>query len=351
MRLPILSLTLLLAASAPGAAFAQSELPRHRPRVTEEAEDDDYGYSGEKKRKKRKHANRLDEDEALADPPPRERYRANDSSYADDAELPPPRRERVTVPEDEAYEAAPPRKAARPARAREERGDDSYEVRESRRSRDDDADLRDESERRSRRPSRTAEEEIGEYEEWEDESLYSLDEPGIGMTAGIILGPAFLHSPLPGVSTKFGFGLDLSLQLGRYLFAPEWDFLHRNFILELAWLMAGANSDSGTDEIRVGAGRGVHVLSLALLFGYPLSDFLIYAKIGPLLGIMNVKYDVQGEVNNFTGVKGGVVYGGGVRASIYTTDAVGIAARIEVLGYRRGYLNDVMLAFGAGVAF
>lgn len=377
MRLRTLSLTLLLAALAPEAALAaQSEVPRHRPRVTDEAEgEDDYGTSTSKK-KKRKHATQLDEEPAVYEPPASSRKRSwtDDSEERpaapapapspDDADLPPPRKARTTTAEDESYESAPPKRTPRaaPVETRSAtrppaRGDDAgsdEEVRGSRgRDRDDDSELRSESDRRPRgkSSSRTVEEEIGEYEEFEDETLSRLDEPGIGMSAELILGPAFLHSPLPGMSTKFGFGINLSLQLGRYLFAPEWDFLHRNFILELGWLMAGANTDAGTDEVRVGSGGGVNTLSLAVLFGYPLSDFLIYAKIGPLLSIMSVKYDVQGELSTFTGVKGGLVYGGGARASIYTNDALGIAARIEVLGSRRGYVNDVMLAFGVGVAF
>jgi hypothetical protein len=88
-----------------------------------------------------------------------------------------------------------------------------------------------------------------------------------------------------------------------------------------------------------------------MLFGYPLEPVFIYGKIGPAMTVTPVTYDVQGSMTSFSGVKGGVVYGVGVRTNLYVTDQIGVAAKLELVRFRRGYLDDTQLVMGLGAAF
>jgi len=269
------------------------------------------------------------------------------SSSGDD--LPPPRKDRTTTTgeDDGGGSAPPPPKRSSSDAPKKKPVDDEDAPTERRGGKDDAAELRDEADHGAvKRSGRTAEEELSEAVE-EDESLAAADEPGHAVAAELMLGAYFLHSPLPGVETRFTMGLNVSWGAGRYLFSPEWEFFHNNLFLEVSYLATKASV--GTESVQVTS--WYHTLSLAILFGYPLDPLLFYAKVGPSMTITPITYDVQGSLTSFSGLKGGVVYGVGVRTNYYVNDNIGIAGRIEIVRFRRGYLDDTMLAFGVGAAF
>jgi len=339
LRLRLLPLCCLLAAAlcAP-EAYAQ-DVPRHKPRVTDPSSsttssDDSSSTTTTtpKNKKKRKHATSLDDDSSsTADddtPPPKSRAVTDDDA-------PPPKKRPAS---DDDGGSAPAKKHA----ADDDAATDRHGVRG-----DDSSELRDEADHgKPHKRARTAEEELAEPAK-DEESLAKVDEPGHGLSFEVLVGPMFLHDSAAGVTTRFSFGLDFTWQFGRLIFSPEWEFLHNNFALDVSWFYS--SQAAGTQEVAVGA--QYHFLSLAFMFGFPVSSFFFYGKIGPALTVMPVSYSVDGVQTSFSGVKGGLIYGGGAHMNLYLGDYVGVAASLEVLRFRRQYLDDTLLTLGVGLSF
>ncbi|MBI5543143.1 MAG: hypothetical protein HY901_04600 [Deltaproteobacteria bacterium] len=339
-------LILLLAVAVPAPVSAQSdEIPRLKPRVTDP--DAPAGSSDETvpvapRPKKRKNAISLD-DEAPPAPegeesaPPSKKRRTSSDLSSDEA---------ASRSSDGFEDSDSPRPSKK--RRRSSSSDDDYLSEPRRSSAYDDDDLRDD--RGSGRSIRTAEEELA-GDEVEEKSLSREDERGTGGMVELVTGPIFLSSPTGGVTTRGFFGFDVGVNLGRYLFASEWQIFHDGLYLEATYL--GSKASLGTEEVLVES--QYHYLSLEVLAGFPITTeifrSLAYLKIGPAMMIMPVTYDVQGNLTDFTGVKGGIVYGIGFRSSMYFAKAVGFSCRLELARYRRGYLDDTLLTVGAGVAF
>jgi hypothetical protein len=177
----------------------------------------------------------------------------------------------------------------------------------------------------------------GDEPAWEDER-------GHGLSVEFVAGILHLDGGAPS-TTLFAWGLSADWQLGR-LFARG-SFLHENLFLELSWLHAG--SSYGTDEVKVAQSQ--NHFAAAMLLGYTLASAFFYGKVGPSIFVMPVTYDVQASTTDYMGIEAGLQYGVGVRSSLYFSDALGVALRLELNGYRRGYLNDFFFCAGVGVAF
>ncbi|HEY3445930.1 MAG TPA: hypothetical protein VGK67_06165 [Myxococcales bacterium] len=323
---------LALTLAAPAAAVAGEE--RRKPRLTdpEETSGDEVAPATAPK-KKRKHSTAVEDESAPrpseeSPPPPAKKA----SNFGDEEETP---------SSSAAKKASPP--------PDEGVGGDEEKPRTSRRSRSADEESPDGDDNGARKKrSRTAEEEL-EPEAGEEERLAADDEPGNGIAAEFAFGGLWMSGSTGSATSHFMSGLIISYQIGRAAFAPESEFLHENLILELGYQASATGTSVGTEQVRVNSAS--HYLTLDILFGYPLPPVLIYAKIGPALMIMPVTYDVQGAATSFTGVKAGLVYGVGIRSNWYFHRFAGFAWRVELVGYRRGYLDDLMLTVGAGVCF
>lgn len=201
--------------------------------------------------------------------------------------------------------------------------------------------------------SRTAEEDLRDDDELLEEHprLAALDEPGHGFSVELVGGALMLDSALGEILPKpnFAGGFHATWQLGR-LFRPENELLYRGLHLDVSYLYT--TGTEGTREVSVDSSH--HHITAAALFGYALGSqplsVLFYGKLGPALYVMPFQYSVQGVETDFTGFRGGIAYGAGVRGTWYFGD-VGIAARVELLRYRRAYLDDSMLGGSLGVAF
>ena len=190
-----------------------------------------------------------------------------------------------------------------------------------------------------------------EEEDDSDSTASSFFGPrNIGLTAELTLGSLFRQSSFGSLDPKFGFGLAVSWNMGRMLFDPDLWLLHKGLWLELSWLMPfGIVDEEGTETTRVTQSQ--HNLSLSLMFGCPLWRLLVYGKVGPSLYVGGLTYDVDGSQGNWSVLRGGVVYGVGVHTMFFVTEAFGLSARIELLGHRRHYYNDLQLSLNLGAAF
>ncbi|MGC4113642.1 MAG: hypothetical protein QM765_03055 [Myxococcales bacterium] len=347
MRLQSFLIALLaLTLAAPATGFAAEE--RRKPRLTspEEPTGDEVAPSSPtSSKKKRKHATAVEDDSKPAEdsppPPPKKKSNfgdddesASSSSSSSSSSSPAPASKKVSS--DEGGGGGEEEPAPRASRRRSSDGEGDEES------------LRDDDSGRRKKTTRTAEEEL-EPEVGEEEQLAGNDEPGNGIAAEFAFGGLWMSGATGGATEHFMSGLLISYQIGRAAFAPEFEFMHENLILELGYQASATNTSKGSEAVRVNS--ATHYLTLDVLFGYPLPPVLFYAKIGPALMIMPVTYDVQGGTTSFTGVKGGLVYGVGVRSNWYFHRFAGFAWRVELVGIRRGYLDDLMFTVGAGVCF
>lgn len=172
----------------------------------------------------------------------------------------------------------------------------------------------------------------------------------IGLTAELALGGLFRQGSLGALEPKFGLGLSVAWNLGRMIFDPDLRFLHRGLWIELAWLHPfGAGGEEGTEMTRVTQSQ--NNLSLSVMLGYPLWRLLLYGKLGPALYIGGLNYDVDGSKGHWSVVRGGLVYGVGVHSMFFFNDAIGLSGRVELIGHRRHYYNDLQLSVSLGAAF
>lgn len=181
-----------------------------------------------------------------------------------------------------------------------------------------------------------------------DNSYFS--KRNLGLTAELTLGGLFRQGSLGALESKFGLGLSVSWNLGRMIFDPDLWLLHKGLWIELAWLHPfGASGEAGTEMTRVTQSQ--NNLSLSVMFGYPLWRLLLYGKLGPALYVGGLNYDVDGSEGHWSVVRGGVVYGVGVHTMFFFNDAIGLSGRIELIGHRRHYYNDLQFTVSVGAAF
>jgi hypothetical protein len=295
-----------LLAWAPATAASQA-LPRHKPRVTDAAEDSEPASAPAAEASKKGRKTTLPVESPLAEESaapartstrdraaPRDQATGRESGgasrdpMADDL---PPGFHEIPVPR----KAAPPREASQPE---------------------------------------------GEFEE----RLSSLDEPGMGLGVEILGGLLLLSGGISS-SSQFGWGLAADWQVGR-LFREE-SFFHQNAFLELSWVHTA--SSYGTDDVQVAQSQNYFAASA--LLGTLLGPAFCYGKVGPSLFLTSVAYGVQGTATDYLGAKPGFQLGLGARYELHLSDAFGFAFRVEASGYRRGYLNDFFFAAGLGLLF
>jgi hypothetical protein len=184
----------------------------------------------------------------------------------------------------------------------------------------------------------------------DQEQLASDNTPGPGLSAEILGGRLSPESPI-GTSVRYAVGLSLRYELGRQLFSPK-NWLRHAIQVEAGWLWAPSSSE-GTEAVKVTT--AYHHLTAAAVAGFPLglgeaAHLLFYGKIGPGLFLMPVSYEVQGQETEHSGSKLGLIYGLGARLSSAPRSGMGVAARLELVRARRGYLNDLILVAGLGIS-
>ncbi len=338
------AIALWILASAP--ALAAQPLPRHKPRVTEDEADVSAPARAPQSPKKSKKAKRLAPVEASArtepGPPPTLPAPADIESKPAGAsakviDITPRQADEGTK------QSAPAPVPAEPGPHRlSGAGDDEYPA-------GDDEEPRRRSSGRTgpddEVPAGFTEISVAKETPEGDESAGDSDKDrGVGLSTEFVAGILHLDGGTSS-TTLFGWGIAADWRMGR-LFSPG-SFLHENLFLELSWLHAGTSY--GTTEVTVGQTQ--NHFSAAILLGYTLASAYFYGKVGPSIFVIPVTYEVQGTNTSYLGIRTGLQYGVGVRSSLYFSEALGVALRLELNGYRRGYLNDLFFCGGVGVAF
>jgi hypothetical protein len=229
------------------------------------------------------------------------------------------------------------------ARADDEEGSNSEDDKRL----EENSQRRDPQSKHKRTKDSTAEEELAE--EKKPESLSRLDDPHIGLSAEAAFSMALLNkSNGPGYNASGGFGLRVDWSVGRLWSDPADEFWKFALLAELAYDYVGGSE--GTQAISTST--GYHFINLRGLFGWPVKDFfLIYGALGGGLTVESIGYNVQGTQTSLTGTKPDFDYGAGGRFRFALNPSVAISGRLELMRFRRGYLDDTFFSLTVGADF
>jgi hypothetical protein len=193
----------------------------------------------------------------------------------------------------------------------------------------------------------TAEEELAE--EKPTEKLSKLDDPRLGLSAEAAVSLGLLDKSYgPGEISTGVVGLRVDWNVGRLWTTPDDEFWKYALLAELAYDYTGQSD--GTQEIHTST--AYHYINVRGLFGYPVKDFLlVYGAVGGGLTVESVHYTVDGKVTPLTGLKPNLDYGLGTRLLFSFTPQFALSLRLELMRFRRGYMDDTFLSFTLGGSF
>lgn len=191
-----------------------------------------------------------------------------------------------------------------------------------------------------------------ESEYVEEEVNYSrLDDPNLGLGAELLAGTLLLDSARgQWAEPRFAWGVRANWEFGR-LFTDE--TLHEALFVDLAWAY-GAIRD-GTERIFVDT--HYHYFSVAPAYELHVGRTRTYAFYGQVGGgfayqLTGVHHD--GSETTIAGLKPVLQYGVGFRGRPKLggeDDNLHLVFRVELTRFRRGYMDDTLLAASVGASF
>ncbi len=194
---------------------------------------------------------------------------------------------------------------------------------------------------------RVSEEEDAEKDaEW----LANLDDPNTGVAFEVLGGAMLLSSPrgqfadlLPAVGGRF------TWEIGR-LFNME--ALREALWFDVRYTYAGMRE--GTQLI-IGDTR-LHYATIAPAYELTVGkskDYGFYAQAGGGIAYEHTALEIGGKATPVDGIKSLIQYGVGFRGRtrLSSESNVRLAWRIELMRFRRGYMDDTFVGASAGTAF
>ncbi len=187
-----------------------------------------------------------------------------------------------------------------------------------------------------------------EEAEGEFERMYGMDDPNLGLAGELILGTMLLESSRGAFADPaFGIGLRFTWEYGR-LFSSDrlWEALWA----DVRWMMAGRSD--GTELI---SGRTqVHYFTVAPAYEFTFGQskaFGLFGQLGLGMALQSASITVGEEETGVKGAKPVVQYGVGFRGRPRLSEKMSLTFRVELMRFRRGYLDDTFLGGSIGTAF
>jgi hypothetical protein len=194
---------------------------------------------------------------------------------------------------------------------------------------------------------------LREESDWEQEEraqrLSGIDDPHLGVGAEVTSGALLLSSSQGElVAPAFALGARVNWEVGRLLPSPPWN---ESLFVDLAWTF-GRQSE-GTERI---FGRShYHYFTVAPAYQFSVDQkrqYGFYLQAGGGLAYQFAGITSDGQETTIAGLKPLFQYGVGFRGGPeLSPGGVRLSFRAEVTRFRRGYLNDTLLAASVGAAF
>lgn len=216
-------------------------------------------------------------------------------------------------------------------------------------SSDDDEAPRRPKHHRHRDGDTTAEEELSDEPDPSMQKMAREDDPRIGLGVEAALSLDLIDKSYgPGTQNTGAFGLRVNWAPGVLWTDPEDEFWRYALLVEASW--DHASYSDGTKMVNTST--ALNYFNVRGLFGYPVQKLLLfYGALGPGFTLENVSYNVQGASTPLSGAKFNIAYGLGARLNFQANDRFALVSRLELLRYRRGYMNDTFMTFTVGGAF
>lgn len=214
----------------------------------------------------------------------------------------------------------------------------------------------DSSEDAPRKLPRRSEDPTADYDRMRDqeeaegdfERMAGSDDPNRGLVGELILGTMLLDSSRGRFADPaFGLGLRFTWEFGRILNNEP---LRETVWADVRWMMAGTSA--GTELIK-GSSRN-HYFSVAPAYEYVFGAEKTYGVFGQLGGgfaFQSTSITIGEETTPIKGLKPLLQYGVGFRGRPRLTEKMCLSFRVELMRFRRGYMDDTFLGGSIGTAF
>jgi hypothetical protein len=195
------------------------------------------------------------------------------------------------------------------------------------------------------RGSRRGSEDDGDFDR-----LSGIDDPNTGL-AFEVLGGAMLLSSSRGAFAEFlpAVGGRFTWEYGRLF---DSDVLREALWLDVRYTFAGM--EEGTTLITTNT--RVHYATIApayeVTFGQG-SDYGVYGQVGGGVAYEMTALNIGGKETPVNGLKSLIQYGVGLRGRTRLSSGsnMRLAWRVELMRFRRGYMDDTFLGTSVGIAF
>lgn len=203
--------------------------------------------------------------------------------------------------------------------------------------------------RRSSDPTADYDRMSDERESEEDfERMAGDDDPNKGFAGELILGTMLLESSRGRFADPaFGLGLRFTWEYGRILNNEP---LRETLWADVRWMMAG--SSAGTTLIN-GSSRN-HYFSIAPAYEFVFGAekyFGVFGQIGGGFAFQTTSLTIGEELTAVKGLKPLLQYGVGFRGRPRLSEKMALSFRVELMRFRRGYMDDTFVGGSIGTAF
>lgn len=184
--------------------------------------------------------------------------------------------------------------------------------------------------------------------EGEFEHLANSDDPNKGFAGELVLGTMLLDSSRGRFADPtFGIGVHFTWEYGRIL---DKEPLRETLWADVRWMTAGASGGTQliNDHFRI------HYLSIAPAYEYVFGEaktFGIFGQLGGGFAYQSTSLTIGDQVTPINGLKPLLQYGVGFRGRPRLSEKACLSFRIELMRFRRGYLDDTFFGGSVGTAF
>lgn len=181
--------------------------------------------------------------------------------------------------------------------------------------------------------------------------MAGADDPNLGLHVEGVAGLMLLDSSKGAiVDPNLTLGARIGWNFSRAISSSE--DTRYSWYLESLWLYH--SSEEGTRSISTRSTQ--HLISLAPAYALHFDRerrFMLFFQAGGGIAIQDSTLQIEGKSQSLMGLKPLIQYGLSFRGNIplNTEGSVALALRLDVLRFRRGYLDDTAFAASLGLAF
>jgi hypothetical protein len=196
--------------------------------------------------------------------------------------------------------------------------------------------------------------------EGEFESMYGSDDPNKGLAGELILGAMLLDSSRGrSADPAFGLGLRFTWEFGRILDSER---LRESLWADVRWTKAGRSEGTrgvtgpgGTEGLgSIVGSTNIHYFTVAPAYEFTFGSrqmFGLFLQAGAGMAFQSSTISISGNETGIKGLKSLLQYGVGFRGRPRLTERMSLTFRLELMRFRRGYMNDCFLGTSFGTAF